>query len=210
MNVVLLESKYWQDLNPAITKQELKGYIEQVTKDVKAVLSDVSEHINIIVLPNLSHVTEEMKVGGSAYAPELMDLTFDPSLPLGVEKFKEYVKDTLYHELNHTVRYYYEPMSRSSELFWVVSEGLGVVFERDYGKAQHDWKKYVDDETMLAWYHKFKDADKPGFNRPDGWIGWAYKTGTWLVDRAVSNSGKTVVELTKLPTTQILAYANVD
>lgn len=210
MNVVLLESKYWKDLSSEIIKDEIKSYIEATANDVVKVLPDVSKHLNIIVLPNLSHVTEEMKVGGSAYAPELMDLTFDPSLPLGLDKFKEYTKDTLYHEINHTVRYYYEPMSRSSELFWVISEGLGVVFERDYGKANHDWKKYVDDETMQEWYEKFKQADNPGFNRPEGWIGWAYKTGAWLVDRAVANSGKTVVELTKIPTKDIIELAKVD
>lgn len=210
MNVVLLESKYWKDFSGYITKAELKSYIETVAKDVIDVMPDISSNLNIIVLPNLSHVTDEMKVGGSAYAPELMDLTFDPTLPLGLDKFKEYVKDTLYHEMNHTVRYHYEPMSRSSELFWVVSEGLGVVFERDYGKANHSWKEYVDDKTMHEWYEKFKNADSPGFNRPEGWIGWAYKTGAWLVDRAVKNSGKTVIELTKMPTKEIIQLAEVD
>ncbi|HMS92277.1 MAG TPA: DUF2268 domain-containing putative Zn-dependent protease [Candidatus Saccharibacteria bacterium] len=210
MNVVLLESKYWKDLSKETTKAEIKSYIEKIAEEVAQVLPDISEYLNIIVLPNLSHVTDEMKVGGSAYAPELMDLTFDPALPLGLDKFKEYVKDTLYHELNHTVRYHYEPMSRSSELFWVISEGLGVVFERDYGKAQHDWKKYDDDKTMQEWYEKFRDADSPGFNRPEGWIGRAYQTGAWLVDRAVKNSGKTVVELTRLPSKEIIELAKVD
>jgi len=210
MNVVLLESKYWKDLSKDITKAEIKSYIEKIAEEVAQVLPDVSEYLNIIVLPNLSHVTDEMKVGGSAYAPELMDLTFDPALPLGLDKFKEYMKDTLYHEMNHTVRYHFEPMSRSSELFWVISEGLGVVFERDYGKAQHDWKKYDDDKTMQEWYEKFRDAGSPGFNRPEGWIGRAYQTGAWLVDRAVKNSGKSVVELTRLPSKEIIELAKVD
>lgn len=210
MNVILLESKYWKDLSSEITKAELKSYIETIAHELTKVLPDVSENLNIIVLPNLPHVTDHMKLGGSAYAPELMDITLDPTLPLGLDKFKEYMKDTLYHEMNHTVRYYYEPMSRSSELFWVVSEGLGVVFERDYGKANQPWKKYDDDKTMQEWYEKFKNADSPGFNRPEGWIGRAYQTGAWLVDRAVKNSGKTVVELTSLPTTEIIQLAQVD
>jgi uncharacterized protein YjaZ len=210
MNVILLESEYWEKLSKEITKSEIKTFIETTAKEVIKVMPDVSEYLNIIVIPNLPHVTKRMKLGGSAYAPELMDLTLDPILPLGIRKFKEYLKDTIYHEMNHTVRYQYEPMSGNSELFWVVSEGLGVVFERDFGKANQPWKNYSDDKTMYEWYEKFKNADNPGFNKPEGWIGRAYQTGAWLVDRAVKNSGKTVVELTKLPAKEIIRLAQVD
>jgi len=47
------------------------------------------------------------------------------------------------------------------------------------------------------------------FDNPDGrrWVG--YKTGTWIVDKAMQKSGKSVVELTVLPVDEIIALSDV-
>lgn len=70
---------------------------------------------------------------------------------------------------------------------------------------------YEDDATMQAWLQEIGAAkddwskrDALFFDHPGGrrWI--AYKTGTWIIDRALRNSDKTIIELTTLPADDIM------
>ena len=84
----------------------------------------------------MPHVSSIKGVGGSTYDHELLDITFDVYLPLDVKKFRQYLRVTIFHEMNHALFIRYIPR-QDRQLYWAVLEGLGTVFDRDYAGGEH-------------------------------------------------------------------------
>jgi uncharacterized protein YjaZ len=92
-------------------------------------------------------------------------------------------------------------------------KGLATVFERDYCGSDQPYAKYPKD--VASWLQEIIEKqddiswEEYKFDHPDGrhWI--AYKVGTYLIDEAMKNSGKTVIELTKMGNDEILALAGI-
>lgn len=210
----MLDSKHWSDLDEAlITKGEIKRLLEDAGNEAANALGYGPANINIVFKPNLPYVRESMGVGGSTFDEEMLDMTFDPKLPYGVERFKKYLRDSVFHEINHVVHYAFQPKEEDI-MFWVIAEGLAVVFEREVAGADHAWNQYGDDEIMRRWLDELRTAVDPNsekwyVNHPDGRLNIAYKTGAWIVDKAQTNSGKSIVELTKSNYRDIISLANV-
>lgn len=140
-------------------------------------------------------------------------MTFDPKLPYGVDTFKKYLRDSVFHEINHVVHYAFQPKVEDI-LFWVVAEGLAVVFAREIAGADHPWDTYEDDNTMARWLNDLRTAtdsnsEKWYGDHPDGRQDIAYKTGAWIVDKAIEHSGRSIIELTKMSYKEIISLANV-
>lgn len=91
-------------------------------------------------------------------------------------------------------------------MYWIILEGLAVVFERDLGGAKHSWKKYGDDEVMQTW---LTESKQPRFVVAGDWVGKTYKLGAWIVDRAIKHSGKSIVELTAMSRDEIMHLTQV-
>jgi hypothetical protein len=125
MNIFVLDSADWQKLPDEISKDAIRGLVEEAAQEVSNLLPDLSPHLNIIIKPSLPHVTTNMGVGGSTYDSELLDITFDPSLPKGIDKFKTYMKDTVFHEMSHALRYKLFPQT-DDYMYWYILEGLAV------------------------------------------------------------------------------------
>ena len=88
------------------------------------------------------------------------------------------------------------------------------MYERDIAGADFVWNKYEDDETMARWYAELQIATDPNsekwyINHPDGRQNIAYKTGAWIVDRAIDHSGISIIELTRMNYKDIISLANV-
>lgn len=122
MHVFILESKTWEALDTKlITRAEIKKLLYEAGKAATRALNYNGKNINIVFKPNLPYVREKTGVGGSAFDDEMLDMTFDPKLPYGVEKFKEYLRDGVFHEISHVVHYAFQPKEEDI-LFWVVGE----------------------------------------------------------------------------------------
>lgn len=210
----MLESKHWSDLDESvIARDEIKQLLNDAGNEAAATLGYEPANINIVFKPNLPYVRESMGVGGSAFDDEMLDMTFDPKLPYGVDKFKEYLRDSVFHEINHVVHYAFQPKVEDI-MFWVVAEGLAVVFAREIAGANQPWNDYEDDETMAGWLDELRsavdpDSEKWYVDHPDGRKNIAYKTGAWIVDKASERTGKSIVELTKMSYKDITSLANV-
>ena len=119
------------------------------------------------------------------------------------------LRATLFHEWYHLVRESHFAPTRLVER--AVNEGLATAFERDHGGATTPWGAYPDE--VVTWTREFLSLppDAPSgewmSKHPDGrrWIG--YKVGTYLADRAVKASGRTLAELATVPTEKILEWA---
>ncbi len=120
---------------------------------------------------------------------------------------------TLFHELHHQVRGWTQHRSAVGEglLDAVVSEGLATAFERDAAASTPLWGDYP--AAVVDWYEELRalpdDADVIQWMilHDDGrrWIG--YRTGTYLVDRAINCSGMSAAQLATTPTTDVLQLA---
>jgi len=210
----MLESKDWSQLDESlISKSDIERLLFEAGEEAARVLGYDSKNINVVFKPNLPYVRKMTGVGGSAFDSELLDMTFNPKLPYGVDKFKEYLRHGMFHEINHVVHYAYQPKVEDI-MFWVVSEGLAVVFERELAAANHQWNEYENDETMAAWLGELRNAADPNNEKwytehSDGRQNIAYKTGAWIIDRAIEKSGKSIQELTKMNYKEIVTLAEV-
>ena len=93
-------------------------------------------------------------------------------------------------------------------------EGLATVFERGAGWSP-PYGQYPEDE-IEAWADElFAQPVDHTFNQwkfqhPDGrrWI--SYRVGTWVVDQAVTRSGRSAADLVWEPTRAIVELAGLD
>jgi hypothetical protein len=206
MKIYMLESEDWA--NCSISKSDISKWVNQYALEAFGILGDVSDYLNIIVKPNLPHVSSTTGVGGSTYDHELIDITFDYSLPLGVEKFKRYLREAIFHEMNHALFSRYNPREER-QIYWAILEGLGTVFDREYAGGEHFTSKTATESEMRVWLKQNLKTSTRSPNVPFDWIGMTYQVGAWIVDRAIKNSGRDVVKLSHLSCDEIVKLAKV-
>lgn len=213
MKILYADSTFWTSETDNF-KQELKQVVTKAHKKVKPLLPFLSEEITIVVQPNKYEVIPETGENGFTRNFGLILLFFDPDRLNQKEALLNNIYGLVLHELNHAARYAvtdYEPGFLAN----CVVEGVAVVFEREYGdRGEPLWARY-EPEKAKAWLKELRQLDgHPNyehymFEHPDGrrWIG--YKVGTYIVDQASKNSGKTVLELTQLNGSEIIKLAKV-
>lgn len=212
MKIVTLDSQYWSQVEAGeICRQDLEDIIKDYVLEASKKLGQKFEHLNVVIEPVDSDQTiPETGVMGMAYSPGYVSITFDYSLPYGVDAMKSNLRTTVHHELVHAYTFSHDPW-RPSALFGAISEGLANVFERDHAAGNPLWAKYEDDETMHNWYRELKQLPESQikdtryfFDHPDGrrWI--VYKTGTWIIDSLIK-SGSDLFKLMAITHTEILA-----
>ena len=138
--------------------------------------------------------------------------TVDPQRNEGVEAIaKAHLRPALFHELHHMAR---GPIGLDSLMDLVISEGLATAFERDFAGAIYPWSEYPDD--VSDWLAELLALPPSAprnhwmFRHPDGrrWIG--LRAGTYIVDRAITESGKSAAHLVATPTEDIIRVAQIE
>ncbi len=207
MKIHILESEDWAKCT--LSKEDVSKWITESAEEASALLLDVMPTLNIIVKPSLPHISNNKGVGGSTYDYELVDITFDTAIPLGVDKFRKYLREAIFHEMNHAMYSRFFPRE-GRQLYWTVLEGLGTVFDRDYADGEHFTNvETATDKEKLGWLNKYIVTSTRYSDVPDDSQGMVYQVGVWLVDRAIKNSGNNVVELTHLSPDEILQMADI-
>jgi hypothetical protein len=155
-------------------------------------------------------VIDETGETAVARSPNTVYWTVDASRTGGAAAIIEkQLRATLFHEFHHLVRDGH--IERTTLLDAAVAEGLATAFERDQTGVPVPWGEYP--ENVSEWVTELmavpatEDPRRWMFRHPDGrrWI--AYKVGTYLVDRAVSASGKTPAELVVTSTRELVDLA---
>lgn len=195
-------------------KKKYIAEIEEAYKQVSKLLPFGSKHVNFFVQPREYGLIEETQDNGHAHNSEFLEFAFNPTVDeKGLKVILDDIKATVFHEMNHAARYNI-PIFHTKFLDNCIMEGLATVFERDYGGSKPPYGEYP--ENVADWAQELIDKNDSfswqeySFDHPDGrrWI--AYKVGTYIVDDAVKNSGKTVIELTKMECGDILKLAKID
>lgn len=216
MKVYAFDSVDWAAAaEHGMTKELALSSIEDGLRTTKILLPTLSAHLNIVVRPYFTSIIPEYGTGARTHDSVFIEIWFDKSIPHGVEKTLESLRQTVFHESNHAARWNSIPEDYrliESAIF----EGLATVFEREHAGYKPLYGEYNDDKTMQKWLHEIQKAKDDWnqrealfFDNPDGrrWVG--YKTGAWLIDRAMKNSGKSVIELTTLSADDILEMAKI-
>jgi hypothetical protein len=207
MKIYMLESADWE--NCSIKKETIQKWVEADALECSKILGEVSPNLNIIVKPNLPHTSLPKGVGGSTYDHELLDITFDTTIPAGEKEFRRYLKETAFHEMNHAMHMFFHPRE-ARQLYWTVLEGLGTVFDRDYAKGEHFTSGDASTEEKIKWINQNLASSTRSPNAPEDWGGMMYQAGTMIVDKAIKESGKNVIELTKLSCDQIVKLSKLE
>lgn len=216
MKVYAFESAGWADATKhGITKERARKSLEDSLDAVQKLLPTLSGNLTVAVRPYFRGIVSEYGTGGRTHDAEFIEIWLDKTIPYGPERMLNSLRQTIFHEANHAARW--NSIAKDFRLVeGAVFEGLATVFEREYASHQPPYGTYEDDKTMQKWFAEIKAAEKDWskrealfFTNPDGrrWIG--YKTGTWLIDRAIQKSGKTVIDLTTSSADDIIARAEL-
>jgi len=220
MKIIGLDSGQWEEAEKkGFSQAEVEGVVKAAYNRASKLLPTLSTNLNIVIRPNKNNYIKETGDNGYTYDSELVIIEFSPTLPYGKEDLIKNMENAVFHECNHAARYrwlYSQGVFEPSIVDAGIHEGLATVFAGQYANGISPWGKYEDDETMNKWLEELRQADKNGehwkdwgFDRADGrkWVG--YKTGTWIVDKAIQNSGKSVIDLTSILSKDITELASL-
>ena len=210
MKIHFAESQY--KIDPRF-RQKYLFEVNESYNTAAALLPFGSKHLNFFVQPREYDLMQETLDNGRVYNSEFIELAFNPLASAEQRKvIIADIKPTVFHEMNHAARYNLS-IFHTTLLDICILEGLATVFERDYAATLQPYAMYPTDvqdwvAEVIAQKDQFSWQDYK-FEHPDGrrWI--CYKAGTYIVDQAMANSGKTVIELTKLPCDEIIALAKI-
>jgi hypothetical protein len=190
-------------------RQAIEAIADRAVRDAREILPALPAELRLTVQTGTKVIPEtgetaEVGVPGGVY------WTVDPAHAGGViAVVNAQLRATLFHEFVHLIRE--AQFTAPSLTDRAISEGLATAFERDFGDAPTPWGAYPQD--VAGWTKEFlaHPADAPSgqwmSKHPDGrrWIG--YKVGTYLVDRAVQNSGLSLAQLATVPTERIIQWS---
>ena len=125
------------------------------------------------------------------------------------------LKVTLFHEIHHIVRGWLvlENKFGYGIDIAVINEGLADVYSEM--EAGHPHANYTGSPDFDAWAKEIlalppeahREYAEWMFQHPDGRVAIGYRTGAWIVKKAMSNSGKGIIELTQMSVKDIYALA---
>lgn len=207
MKIHLADSPYWEDSGLEF-QQKFLNLLEKTYKEATVLLSFGSRYVNFFVQPREYDLIEETHDAARTYNSEFIEYAFDPDYyrKLSNAELQQHIRATVFHEMNHAARYNLG-IWHTSFLDSCIMEGLATVFEREHAGTEPLWGDYPP--AVTEWVDEIvqtQDIDSKAYMyaHPDGrkWIG--YKVGTYIVDQAMQQSGKTVVDLTQLECKDIL------
>jgi uncharacterized protein YjaZ len=213
INIEFFDSKEWE------FSDEEKKTINTITiaaeKEIRVLLPQLSDSILLSVMTGHDVIPSTGEVG-AAMAPGYVRWIVSPNWEMSVNEIaKASLRDTLFHEFHHLVRgwvlYGGNPMKSFMDA--VISEGLATAFERDASGSDPDWGHYPAD--VENWVNEVLQLplsapyDEWMFRHPDGRIYIGYRAGTYIVDRAMKNSGLSAAELVLTPTEEILGMSGL-
>ena len=213
MKVLLAHSPSWDELGDEFQKKYVKS-VRLAYKQAVKLLPFGSDYVSFVVQPREKVLIGATHDYGRTHNSGFIELAFSPKYAMKYpDKIISRLRSLVLHEMNHAARFDI-PIWHKTFLDLCVMEGLATVFEREYADFDGPWGKYPG-QQVERWIQEIKKNEKNlsydeyMYKHPDGrrWIG--YKVGTYLIDEAIRNSGKTVIELTKLECQDILKLAKV-
>ena len=195
-------------------KIKIKKITNSTIEKVKQPMPELSDSIqfNIFIIDrDLSMVNGTT---GRADRTNEIEISFSSSYEGGLDKaIDDGFAVTLFHELHHTVRgwtIYGNKFSQGIDIA-IINEGLADVFAEI--QAGHPHSSYSNDVDFDSWTKEILALPKNAnygewmFAHPDGREAIGYRTGAYLIKKAMRSSGKSILELSEMSVKAIYEIA---
>ena len=212
--IIFLEDNY------SISNEEkyfVRSEILKSESEVKSILYSLPDSINVVVEKVDWDLDQVGGVSGRTESnnPPIIYIQFSKNYKNGnLDSLKMGIKSTIFHEFHHISRGW---AIQDNKFEYgidnaMVNEGLAVVFSEEY-----TGKTYVPnsfDEEADLWIKEIIDlpknvsySDWVSGTHPDGRTYIAYRSGNYLIQKAMSLSEKNILELSELSPSEIINLA---
>lgn len=212
-----------REVTVVVDPQSVADVSEQVVSSIQGKAVAVSDSVEALLVEfdgdirlNVRIVENDLDavggVAGWAARPGEVQLIISAAYPGGIEAaIDEGLATVLFHEFHHLWRGWTIEQNRFGPGIpnAVVNEGLAAVFADTYSGVA--WERFDYPENVQEWLDEILelplDADYNTWmnDHPDGRIAVGYRTGRYVVHRAMAQSGLGIVELSALSPEEILA-----
>ena len=188
------------------TEEEVRNLLPNLPDSIKVIVENVDWNLDIV--NGVSGRTETNH-------PPLVLVQISNNYQGGViDSVYQGIKSTIFHEFHHLSRGWAIQDNKFSYGIpnAMVNEGLAVVFTEIYTGNINEVNAYTDEadhwvKEILALPLDASYADWVMGEHPDGRTYIGYRTGNFLVRRAMNNSGKSILELSNLMPNEIIKLA---
>ncbi|MCB1025211.1 MAG: hypothetical protein KDB79_12520 [Acidobacteria bacterium] len=198
-------------------KQLIENIIVSSEKKVRALLPSLPENIKVTLIAIDRNIDIVGGVSGRADAPGEVIIEISKVFPGGITAAsKTGLSTTVFHEFHHLSRGWTINGNKFEQgiSIAVINEGLAVVFAEIYTGVKQEGNSYTNEAAKWATeiLSLPKDANYAEwmFEHPDGRTAIGYRTGNYIIHQAIANSGKTILELSKLSPDEIWKLAGYD
>lgn len=193
--------------------------IDAAYREVRGDIPELPETLQIYF--DNWYLIAETGEGGFAYAPDILTMSFDPDFT-DAQLQTAHLRSTVFHEsyhLAHGHTYEQSTLPYRHALDSAIYEGCASVFEREYTHPELLPGDYSDctESQLQEWCSALAEISNDDYRNGDTglWVKWAlydketgerwrvYKVGTWLVDKALQQSGKGILDLRSLTAEEI-------
>lgn len=194
--------------------------LEQSYEQVRQLLPTLPADINIWL--DNSVLIPETGEGGFAYSPSTITIAFDLDYADKTTQLQR-LRATIFHESYHLVQGHTNEESSATyttALNSAIYEGMATIFEREFANSSPLWGNYssIDKRTLSQWRDELLAIPIADYLNPDTgkWQQWAsydkadgtrwklYKTGTWVVDEYLRDTGKGILEVARMHSSEII------
>ena len=181
----------------------------KAVRDARVLLPNLPANLIIRVNPG-KKVIDEIGSSSSHSTPNVVYWEVDPSRSGGAAGIaRAHLRASLFFHFHRLTRQTHQ--ADVTLMDHVIGLGMATAFERDAGGKTYPWGQYPAEVT--AWVPELialpatANLNHWMFRHPDGrrWVG--IRAGTYLVDRAMSVSGKSAAELVSLQSAEVIRLA---
>lgn len=194
-------------------KQLITDIIIESEKKVRKLLPNLPQEIEVTAVSIDRNVDIVGGVTGRADAPGVVLVELSRVFPGGISAAAQSaLSSTIFHEFHHLERGWTIQGNKFGAGIPIaaVNEGLASVFAEEYTGVYHE-EAYSYPEEAPKWLEEIlslpKDANYSTWmmgEHPDGRNSIGYRVGRYITHQAMANSGKNIIELSKLSPDEIL------
>ena len=178
---------------------DVAAFVEAAYDEARALLPAVPEGVRFDV-DERAIVIPGWGVGGYALTGKRVLIGYEESI--GEELLRLRLRGVVFHECVHLAQGFTADEwlpAPIAALDYAIYEGCATVFERDRAGDEPPWGSYLDEATMLAWAHEL--AELPPSDDLERWLFYdpatgrqsmIYRTGAFIIDRALARSGESI------------------
>ena len=188
------------------SEEEVRNLLPNLPDSIKVIVENVDWNLNIV-----NGVTGRTETNH----PPLVLVQISNNYQGGViDSVYQGIKSTIFHELHHLSRGWAIQDNKFSYGIpnAMVNEGLAVAFTEIYTGNINEVNAYTDEadnwvKEILALPLDASYSDWVMGEHPDGRTYIGYRTGNFMVRRAMNNSGQSILELSNLMPNEIIKLA---